>query len=344
MSVAMQREPRGTADAVACGAAKTTGDALVVMGDAVVPEAVLASLARAKGFVLAAVKVPNPQDYGALRVAGKKVKGIAEKSRRPPSKLVNTGLYRVPREALGAARFVKKSPRGELEFTDVVAAWAKRGAVTWIRADGWLDVGRPWDILEALVRLAPSALASQVGSKTTAGPGTVEPGVQVRGRLFVARGARVRSGVYVEGDVFVDEGADVGPNAFLRGPLSIGRGCRVGAGCEVKASVLLEGAKVPHLSYVGDSVLGEHCNLGAGTQIANLRHDAGIVEVEHLGQRVVTGRKKLGAIVGDGAKTGVNASLNPGTILGRGARVLAGTTVTGTVLDAGWSPVRRAAK
>lgn len=329
-----QASPRGTGDAVATASRKVKDDCLLVMGDALVDAKCLAKLATGTGFIVAAAKVADGSQYGVLSHAGQKVTGLVEKPKRGGPALANAGIYRVPVEALAQARALKSSPRGELEFTDVVAAWAKRGLVKWVSASGWLDVGRPWDLLAAGQRLVPVTLDALLGNKKQGGPGTIEPGVQVRGRLFVEAGAIVRSGVYVEGDVHVAAGAKVGPNAYLRGPLSIGPECHVGAGCEVKASVLLWGAKVPHLSCVGDSVLGEACNLGAGTLVANLRHDGAEVRVMHRGQLRSTGLRKFGVIVGDGAKTGINTTLLPGTILGVGAWTAAGAVVRGTLDDA----------
>ena len=328
-----QGEPKGTGHAVAAAARHVREDCLLAMADGAVDAATLRALAKAKGFTVAAAEVEDPTRYGALKVRGKSVLGIAEKSSRPPSRLVNTGFYKVPLAAVQECAALKPSPRGELEFTDVLAAWAKRGEVRWAKAKGWLDVGAPWDLLAANATLLPAMLDLLLDGAAagTGGTGTIEEGVQVRGRLYVEAGAIVRSGTYVEGDVVVGAGSRVGPNAYLRGPTAIGAGCHVGAATEVKASVLLAGANAPHLNYVGDSVLGEGCNLGAGTVVANLRHDDAPVRVHHRGKVVDTGRRKFGAIVGDGAKTGVNSSLNPGTILGPGVLVPAGMAVKGTI-------------
>lgn len=326
-----QSEPKGTGHAVAAGAKGVKQDAIVAMADCLVPTDDLASLVRGKGFLLLGAEVPDGSRYGVLKARAGRLVSLREKPKGAGPALVNTGLYRVPVEALRQARDLAPSPRGELEFTDVVAAWARRPGVRVVRTRGWLDVGAPWDLLEAAARLVPAQLDATLKGKRTGGAGTVEAGVQVRGRLFVSEDAVVKSGTYVEGDAWVGPGSTVGPNAYLRGPVSIGAGCKVGAATEVKASVLLDGAKAPHLSYVGDSVLGAGCNLGAGTVVANLRHDEANVRVTHRGAKVDTGRKKLGAIVGDGAKTGINASLNPGTILGPGVLVDAGAFVRGTV-------------
>lgn len=328
-----QGEPRGTGHAVAMAAPHVRDDCLLAMADGLVDPATLQALAAAGGFAVAAQRVPDPTKYGALRVQGDKVLAVEEKSDKPSSDLVNTGYYRVPLAAVRECAALKPSPRGELEFTDVLAAWGSQGKVRWIAAEGWRDVGTPWDLLAAHEALmGPTMEFLLEGAKTgVAGPGHVEDGVHVRGRLFVEAGAIVRSGTYVEGDVYVSAGARVGPNTYLRGPVAIGAKAHIGAATELKATVVLPGGNAPHLNYVGDSLLGEGCNLGAGTVVANLRHDDAPVRVHHKGKRVDTGRRKFGAIVGDGAKTGVNASLNPGTILGPGVLVPAGAAVKGTL-------------
>ncbi|MHB8633085.1 MAG: bifunctional sugar-1-phosphate nucleotidylyltransferase/acetyltransferase [Thermoplasmatota archaeon] len=328
VEVASQKRPLGTADAVCAAGVK--GDALVVMADSLVEVAALAALRDARGFAVAAARVEDTLRYGRLGTRGRRVTGIVEKGRGGPG-WANTGSYRVPAAALRDAKTVRPSPRGELEFTDVVSVWARRGRVELVEASEWVDVGYPWDLLPATARLLPPTLDLLLEGQSTGGLGEIEEGVQVRGRLFVAAGAIVKSGVYVEGDVWVGPGSRVGPNAYLRGPTVVGAGCHVGAGSEVKASVLLDGANAPHLNYVGDSVLGEGCNLGAGTVLANLKHSQRAVRVLHRGVVVDTGRKKLGAIVGDGAKTGVNCSLDPGTLMEAGSWLGAGQAATGAV-------------
>jgi bifunctional UDP-N-acetylglucosamine pyrophosphorylase/glucosamine-1-phosphate N-acetyltransferase len=95
--------------------------------------------------------------------------------------------------------------------------------------------------------------------------GTVEPGAHLIGPVTVAETARVRSGAYIIGPCFIDEGADIGPNCFIRPCTSVGKNVRIGNACEVKNTIIMDGTHVGHLSYVGDSILCEKCNLGAGT-------------------------------------------------------------------------------
>ncbi|MCJ7425092.1 glucose-1-phosphate thymidylyltransferase, partial [Candidatus Bathyarchaeota archaeon] len=104
-------------------------------------------------------------------------------------------------------------------------------------------------------------------------------------------------------------------------------GNRFGANCEVKNSILMEKAGVPHLSYVGDSIIGERCNLGAGTITANLRFDQKNIKMTIKGEPVDTGLRKLGMVMGDDCQTGVNVSLHPGVKVGAGAWIAPGVTV-----------------
>ena len=134
---------------------------------------------------------------------------------------------------------------------------------------------------------------------------------------FIQAPTQLSEDVFVEGLVFVGKGTIIRSGACLRGPVVIGEGCVIGHHVEIVRSVIFDGAKIPHLNYVGDSVIGSGVNLGAGSICANVRLDKG--EISICG--VNTGRKKLGALIGDGASVGCNAVLNPGAVLLPGAVV-----------------------
>jgi len=264
--------------------------------------------------VMAVVPVEKPESYGIIELGtGKSVKRVVEKPSREkaPSNLANAGLYVFSRDIFDALRKVKASVRGEWELTDAVTLLVenkKTVLAAEISKDDWFDIGRPWDLLDAnvwaLKRMEHKVL------------GNVEEGAHLIGPVTVAETARIRSGAYIEGPSFIDEGADVGPNCFIRACTSIGKHVRVGNACEIKNSIIMDGTHVGHLSYVGDSILCEHCNLGAGTITANYRLDVGSVKMMVKDKVVDSGRKKLGAIMGDNVKTGVNAVLMPGVKVG----------------------------
>lgn len=147
-------------------------------------------------------------------------------------------------------------------------------------------------------------------------------------RIAIGKGSRVAPGVVIEGPAWIGEDVEIRPGAYLRGGVWVGDGCTVGANTELKRAILFPGAKAPHLNYVGDSILGAGVNLGAGTILSNFRHDGGqiLISVGEGGERVrvETGRRKLGAVLGDGVMTGCNAVLHPGVVVGKGTQIYPG--------------------
>jgi len=151
--------------------------------------------------------------------------------------------------------------------------------------------------------------------------GEVEDGVIIKGNLMLGEGSLIKAGSRIEGNVFIGKNCVVGPNAYLRNGVVLGDNCFVG-NSEIKNSIILSGSKVPHFSYVGDSVIGRNCNLGAGTKIANLRHDNNSVKVFVDGKKIDSSRRKLGALIFDDVKTGINSSINCGAVLTKSTLVL----------------------
>lgn len=136
-------------------------------------------------------------------------------------------------------------------------------------------------------------------------------------QIFMGEGVILEPGVYVQGPCILGEGTIVRHGAYLRGNVICGKKCVIGHATEIKHSILFHGVQIAHLSYVGDSILGNRVNLGAGVKCANLRLDRREVTISFREEKHRTGLKKLGAIIGDGCQIGCNCVLNPGTILGK---------------------------
>ena len=264
--------------------------------------------------VMAVVPVKKPESYGivALEKDGS-IRRVVEKPARKdaPTNLANAGIYVFTREVFDMLRSIKPSIRGELELTDAISLFAKhkkKVSAVEIAETEWLDIGHPWDLLGAnawaLNRMEHRVL------------GRVEDGAHLIGPVTVAETARIRSGSYIEGPSLIDEDSDIGPNCFIRACTSIGKNVRVGNAVEIKNSIIMDETHVGHLSYVGDSVLCERCNLGAGTITANYRLDAGNVKMAIKGKTVDSGRRKLGVILGDDVKTGIGSLFMPGVKVG----------------------------
>ena len=322
LDYAVQTEQRGTADAVSAAAPLLDDDPFVVLnGDALYDQASLDTL-YSNGPAVGSYRVDNPSAYGVLQLADaddSRVTGVVEKPANPESNLINTGAYVFPAAAHDLLN-VETSERGELELTDVLEAVCNQFSVTAVPFDRWLDVGRPWELLAANEWLLESVSPRLDGE--------VHENATLDGPVVVEDGATIKAGVTIEGPVYVDSGATVGPNAYVRGSTYLAPETKVGNAVEVKNSILMADATVGHLSYVGDSVLGQRVNFGAGTKVANLRHDGEPVSLTVKGERVSTGRRKLGVIVGDDAKTGINTSLNAGVVLGTGSTTRPGEVLT----------------
>jgi bifunctional UDP-N-acetylglucosamine pyrophosphorylase/glucosamine-1-phosphate N-acetyltransferase len=142
--------------------------------------------------------------------------------------------------------------------------------------------------------------------------GQAHASLYIDGKLSVGRGTKILPGVVIEGDVVIGENCKVGPNCYIRGSTSIGNNCHIGQAVEIKNTIILNQTNIGHLSYVGDSVIGEKVNFGAGTITSNLRHDGKTMHSMVGKELVDTGRRKFGAIVGDGVHTGIHTSIYPG--------------------------------
>lgn len=321
---AEQEAVLGTGNAVGVAEPYVKDDFLLVYGDLLfsteVVKKVIAEHEKEKpAATMAVVQVKKPEDYGVVELeSGGYVKRIVEKPSRKeaPTNLVNAGVYVLSTEIFEKVRQTSASARGEWEITDALSLLLKEKKpvlAVQIPSEEWIDIGRPWDLLEAN-RWALTRMEHRVY-------GCVENGAHLMGPVTVAETARVRSGVYIEGPAFIDEESDVGPNCYIRPCTSVGKKVRIGNACEIKNSVIMDNAHIGHLSYVGDSVIGEGCNLGAGTVTANYRLDAGTIKMVVKDTVVDSGRRKLGAVLGDGVKAGINALFMPGVKVGNNSWV-----------------------
>ena len=146
-------------------------------------------------------------------------------------------------------------------------------------------------------------------------------------RIRIGKGVLIEPGAFIKSPTIIGDETEVRHGAYIRGYCLIGKRCVVGHVTEVKHSIFLDDAKAGHFAYLGDSILGNGVNLGAGTKLANLRFIKGDIAIATPGAIVKTGLRKLGAILGDHVQTGCNSVTNPGTLLGKKSMVIPNTTV-----------------
>lgn len=328
ISYVQQEERKGTAHAAALAEDFAGDDSfLLIYGDVISGPFTFEGIIdrhRRGGFSLtiSVFPVDNPSDYGVVKVEEGEVTDLIEKPSpgQEVGNLVNAGVFCAEASLWDAIEKTKMSSRGEYEITDSFLKIVESEKVGAFQIqDWWVDVGKPWDLLEVNKNLID-------GQKRNI-EGEVEEGAQLRGNVVVEEGATVRSGAYALGPVYVSEGAVVGPNCFLRPHTFLSKNVKIGNGVEVKNSIVMDGSSIGHLSYVGDSVIGRKVNFGAGTTTANLRHDDHTIWVTVKGKRENSGRRKLGAIVGDDVKLGIGTLLSPGVIVHNGAQTGMGVIV-----------------
>ena len=178
----------------------------------------------------------------------------------------------------------------------------------------------PWQALKGI-----GALISELGSKLD------DDYEQVSPKVWVHKTATVAPTAFLGAPCIIGADTEVRHCAFVRGNALVGKGCVVGNSVELKNVILFDGVQVPHFNYVGDSILGYMSHMGAGSVTSNVKSDKSLVTVKDGDQKIETGLKKFGAMVGDFVEVGCNSVLNPGTVAGRNSNVYPTSCVRGVI-------------
>lgn len=294
---------------------------ILMYGDDLYSSDLVKQLIDTKDSCLIGKKVTDWQKYGVFKLdSNSNLVEIVEKPSEFVGDLVNIGLYKLDRKIFDYYSRIGLSPRGEMEFTDTLTLFAKDYPVKVIQTEtGWFPLSYPWDILNV-----SQEKSKQIEDKRD---GIIEQGVVIKGRLQLGKGSLIKSGSYLEGNFVIGEDCVIGPNASLRGFAAIGDGSEIGHASQVVRSVVGKNVNMKHLAYIGDSIIGNEVNIAGGVVTANLKHTHTNVKMMINGKLVDSGRTKLGTIVGDGAKLGINTSIYPGRKVDSGCWTLPGEVV-----------------
>lgn len=317
-----QKDFLGTANAISYGEDFIDDSIIVLNGDIILDDEIIHEIIKKYNYLtpdtlMLLTEVEDPSAFGVVEIENGNIKSIVEKPKREeaPSNLVNAGIYIFNKDIFDKIRKTEISERGEYEITDSVSLQIKdnKTVIGHKTSKDWIDVGRPWELIEVNEDL--------IGKLKTEIKGTIEDGAFIHGEVFLDEGSVIKAGVYIEGNVYIGKNCDIGPNSYIRGNTYFGDNVHVGNAVEIKNSIIMENTNVSHLSYVGDSVIGSNCNIAAGTNIANLRFDNATIKTKIKNQKIDSGRRKLGAIIGDSVKTGINSSFSPGVKVGHNSTI-----------------------
>lgn len=321
---APQRRQQGTADALNAARDSVDSKFLLLNGDMILKGEDIRSLCTSDAPCIGTSTTDHPGDYGVVMAERGYVTGLEEKSPDPRSTTINAGAYILEPDIFDRIDEIIPSSRGELELPDAFSGYIRDKKLKSHPLVSWMDVGHPWDMLDANAMLMTSLISGNEGK--------IEPGVQCSGQVLIGKGTVVKSGTCIEGPCVIGSNCRIGPHAYIRGATAVGDGCHIGHCTELKNSIIMADTKIPHFNYIGDSIIGSGCNFGAGTKIANLRHDHATIRVAGKDSR----RKKFGAIIGDNVQFGINCSVNVGAVIGAGAKFAPGSYIEGLIGESSW--------
>ena len=289
---------------------------LLVYGDTLTRQNIFLETLRSHhehhGPVASVCLTEHPERYGNIYMTGDmRISKIIE---RPTSALGNyvlAGAFVLPRTFM---KHLAQSPGGMYEAMGRLMAEESLHASIW--EESWVDLRYPWDILTANRIVMDGWKEARIAASAR-----ISPRAMVSGPVVIGEEAEIRAGAIVQGPCYVGPGSFVGHNCLVRAHTSLGARSLVGFGVELKNCVLMDGSRVGRLSFIGDSVIGEGVDVGAGTMTINREHDEREINV-HLGDRVVPSHfRKLGAFIGDRAIVGSSHSLAPGSVVQAGESV-----------------------
>lgn len=313
-----QKKQSGTYDAVKCAEELVNDKIIILGGDDLFSKDDIKACIKHKYSILAS-EVKNPEKFGVLEIQDNYLTGIEEKPAKPKSNFANTALYVLDKGIFKIN--VKKSKRGEFEFTDAVTEFAKTNKVYVEKVkDYWLPIGYPWSYLEANVFMIKRMKKSEI-------KGTIEQGVSIKGNIFLGEGSVIKGFSYIEGPVYIGKNCEIGPYCHIRPDTIIMDNCRIGK-TELFDVVIMDNTTSKHFGYLAHGVIGEKVNIGAGTVTADYRHDGKNNWTIVNGVKIDSGRRKLGAFIGDNVNTGIYTKIYPGRKLWPNTTTLPGEIVT----------------
>ncbi len=263
-------------------------------------------------IVLSCKPVAETWKFGIIRVEDNKVTDFVEKPKRgqEPSNLAVVGVYLLTKRIFN---YYKRIPVSDHQYEDAIQKFIHdKNVARAVSYDGFFAGYKyPWDLLTINKHLMDTGIKKQ----TVEDDVEISERAQVEGNVWIRRGTRILEGASIRGPCYIGTNSFIGNNSLVLNYSSIGNNCVVGFSTEIKHSLIGDNCWF-HINYIGDSIISDNCLFGAGTITANFRFDEKNVRLRIEGKKVDSGTEKLGAIIGDNCKTGINACLSPGVKIG----------------------------
>ena len=313
----VQKESLGMADALRTTENLAEENFFVVNADDIFDASLIRQMAQQfkKGnseIVLSCKPVNETWKFGIINVDEEKVTDFVEKppKGKEPSNLAVVGVYILTKKIFD---YYRKIPVSDHQYEDAILNYIKDGNnVTAVNYGGFFSGYKyPWDLFSINKHLIDKKISKKI----------VEDNVQiseraiVEGNVWIESGVKLFEGACIKGPCYIGENSVLGGNSLVRDYSSIGKNCVVGFSTEIKHSIISDDCWF-HINYIGDSIVSDNCLFGAGTITANYRFDEKKIKVRIGNHQIESNTNKLGAIIGDHCKTGINACLEPGVKIG----------------------------
>jgi UDP-N-acetylglucosamine diphosphorylase/glucosamine-1-phosphate N-acetyltransferase len=317
MKYTLQEEALGMANALETAKDMVEDNFLVVNADDLFEDSLVEMMLRKfkdgkADIVLSCKPVEETWKFGIIKVEKDRVTKLVEK---PPkgqeeSNLAVIGVYLITKRIFS---YLKKTPVSDHQYEDAIQKFIEdKNNVRAVSYDGFFAGYKyPWD----LFRMNTFLMDSQIKKQTIEDEVQISETAKVEGNVWIRKGAKILDNACVKGPCYVGANTIIGNNCLVRGYASIGDDCIVGFTSEIKSSLIGDDCLF-HMNYVGDSIISDNCLFGAGSTTANFRFDEKNIQVMVDGKKVDSGTNKLGVIMGDHSKAGINSALAPGVKLG----------------------------
>jgi len=313
----IQKEPLGMADALETAKTLTEDHFFVVNADDIFESSLIKQMIKQfregqTEIVLSCKPVQETWKFGIIRIEDEKVTNFVEKPPRgkEPSNLAVVGVYILPKQIFD---YYEQIPVSDHQYEDAILQFIQdRNVVKAVNYDGFFAGYKyPWDLFTINKHLMDQLLTKQTIKENV----NISELATVEGQVWIGRGTKVFEGACIRGPCYIGENSVVGGNSLIREYSSLGNNCVVGFSTEIKHSIIGDNCWF-HMNYIGDSIISNNCLFGAGTITANFRFDEKNVQVMIEEKYLDSGINKLGAIIGDNCKTGINSCLEPGVKIG----------------------------
>jgi len=263
-------------------------------------------------IVLSCKPVEETWKWGIIKMKDENVTEIVEKPEKgqEPSNLAVIGAYIMTKRIFD---YYERIPVSDHQYEDAIQAFIKdKNVVKAVRYDGFFSAYKyPWD----LFTINEYLMKKYIGERIIENEVTISEKAQIEGNVWIRRGTQILGGACVRGPCYIGSSSMIGNNSLIWNHSSIGDNCVVGFSSEIKNSLIGDNCWF-HTNYIGDSIISDNCSFGAGTITANFRFDEKSVVLKINGRKIDSGREKLGVIMAEDCKAGVNSCLSPGVRVG----------------------------